>query len=89
ELSGGTDYYLNVVEPSGNTNVQWGYTTSPSVDNNALQDYWYSGTSLQNDNSYPDIFTIGYSGLSASSSSIAQYSPFLLMSAFFEIPRLL
>ncbi|MCW6169393.1 MAG: hypothetical protein LVQ96_07710 [Thermoplasmatales archaeon] len=89
ELSGGADYYLNVVEPSGNTNVQWGYTMSPSVDNNALQDYWYSGTSLQSDNSYPDIFTIGYSGLSASSSSFAQYSPFLSMTAFFAIPRLL
>ncbi len=66
ELTGGTDYYLNVVEPSGNTNVQWGYTSSPSVDNNALQDYWYSGSTLTNDNTYPDIFSIGYSGAAAS-----------------------
>jgi subtilase family serine protease len=65
ELAGGTDYFLNVVEPSGNTNVQWGYTTSPSVDVNALQDYWYSGSTLTNDNSYPDIFQIGYSNSAA------------------------
>jgi hypothetical protein len=65
ELSGGTDYFLNVVEPSGNTNVQWGYTTSPSVDVNALQDYWYSGSTLVNDNSYPDLFQIGYSNSAA------------------------
>jgi len=65
ELAGGTDYFLNVVEPSGNTNVQWGYTTSPSVDVNALQDYWYSGSTLVNDNSYPDIFQIGYSNSAA------------------------
>jgi len=89
DLSGGTDYYLNIVEPSGNTNVQWGYTTSPSVDLNALQDYWYSGSTLVNDNSYPDIFSIGYSGQTASSSFFAQNYTFLPMTSFFAIPFLL
>ncbi len=59
-LNGGSDYYLNVNEPSGSGNVQWGYTTSPSTDVNALQDYWYSGSTLYNDNSYPNLFSIGY-----------------------------
>ena len=57
-LTGGSDYYLNVYQASGS--VQWGYTSSPSVDVNALQDYWFSGGTLYNDNSYPNIFTIGY-----------------------------
>ncbi|MCL4314138.1 MAG: protease pro-enzyme activation domain-containing protein [Candidatus Thermoplasmatota archaeon] len=64
-LNSGTNYFLNVNEPSGSGNVQWGYTTSPSVDNNALQDYWYSGSTLVNDNSYPDLFSIGYSSSAA------------------------
>ncbi|MHB8548343.1 MAG: protease pro-enzyme activation domain-containing protein [Thermoplasmataceae archaeon] len=60
-LTGGTHYFLNVNEPSGSGNVQWGYTTSPSTDVNALQDYWYSGSTLYHDNSYPDLFNVGYS----------------------------
>ncbi len=58
-LSGNTDYYLNVYQISGN--VSWGYTSSPSIDINAIQDYYYQSATLYNDNSYPDIFTIGYS----------------------------
>ncbi len=57
-LNSGTDYYINVYLASGST--QWGYTSSPSVDKGAIQDYWYSGSTLENDNSYPDIFTLGY-----------------------------
>ncbi len=60
-LTGGADYFLNVNEPSGSGNVQWGYTTSPSVDQNALQDYWYSGSTEYNDNSYPNLFKVGFS----------------------------
>jgi len=58
-LSGNTNYYFNVYQVSGN--VSWGYTSSPSIDINAIQDYYYSYGTLYNDNSYPDIFTIGYS----------------------------
>lgn len=58
-LSGNTNYYFNVYQVSGN--VSWGYTSSPSIDINAIQDYYYSSGTLYNDNSYPDIFTIGYS----------------------------
>ncbi len=58
-LTGGSNYFLNVNLVSGST--QWGYTSSPSVDTGALQDYWYSGGTLYNDNSYPDIFSLGYS----------------------------
>lgn len=57
-LSGGTDYYLNVYLVSGNVN--WGYTSSPTIDINAIQDFYYSGGTLYQDNSYPDIFVIGY-----------------------------
>ncbi len=57
-LNGSTNYYLNVYQISGN--VSWGYTSSPSIDINALQDYYYSSGTLYNDNSYPDIFSIGY-----------------------------
>jgi hypothetical protein len=57
-LTAGTDYFLNVNLVSGST--QWGYTSSPSVDTGALQDFWYSGSTLYHDNSYPDIFSIGY-----------------------------
>ncbi|MHB1663091.1 MAG: protease pro-enzyme activation domain-containing protein [Thermoplasmataceae archaeon] len=62
QLTSGTDYFLTLNLVSGNT--QWGYTTSPSVDTGALQDYWYSGSTLEHDNSYPDIFSIGYSSIS-------------------------
>ncbi len=60
-MNGGTDYYLNVYQASGN--VQWGYTSSSStsVSNNAVADYWYSGSTLTSDSAYPDIYTIGYS----------------------------
>jgi hypothetical protein len=57
-LTSGTDYFLNVNLVSGST--QWGYTSSPSVDTGALQDFWYSGSTLYHDNTYPDIFSIGY-----------------------------
>ncbi|MEM4597937.1 MAG: hypothetical protein QW715_05475, partial [Thermoplasmata archaeon] len=56
---GSTTYYLNVYQASGS--VQWGYTSSPSSSSkNYVQDYWYSGSTLYNDNSYPNIYTIGY-----------------------------
>ncbi|MEM1756241.1 MAG: hypothetical protein QW295_05615, partial [Thermoplasmata archaeon] len=58
-LKGSTTYYLNVYQASGS--VQWGYTSSPSSSSkNYVQDYWYSGSTLYNDNSYPNIYTIGY-----------------------------
>ena len=58
-LIGGKKYYLNVYLVSGS--VQWGYTASPSSSSfNYLQDYWYSGSTLYHDNSYPDIYAIGY-----------------------------
>ncbi|MCL5788963.1 MAG: hypothetical protein M1290_00665, partial [Candidatus Thermoplasmatota archaeon] len=57
-LSGSTPYFLNVFQKSGN--VQWGYTSSPSVAKNDKQDYYYAGGSLYNDDSFPDIYTIGY-----------------------------
>ena len=63
-LSSGTDYYLNVNLVSGST--QWGYTSSPSVDTGAIQDYWYSGSTLTNDNSYPDIYSVGFVPVSSS-----------------------
>ena len=66
-LSASTDYFLNVYLASGST--EWGYTTSPSVDQGAIQDYWYSGSTLTNDNSYPDIYSIGYYATSTSTSS--------------------
>ncbi len=59
-LTGGTHYFLNLNEPSGSGNVQWGYTSSPSTDVNALQDYWFSGSTMYNDNSYPNLFKVGY-----------------------------
>ena len=58
-LTSGTNYFLNLHLVSGST--QWGYTSSPSVDTGALQDYWYSGGTLYHDNTYPDIFSLGYS----------------------------
>ncbi|MFP3318691.1 MAG: protease pro-enzyme activation domain-containing protein [Thermoplasmata archaeon] len=58
-LTGGKTYYLNVYQASGS--VQWGYTSSPSSSSkNYVQDYWYYGGTLYNDNSYPNIYTIGY-----------------------------
>ncbi len=63
-LNGNTNYYLNVYLASGS--VQWGYTSSPSSSSfNYVQDYWYSGGTLYHDNSYPNIYTIGYSGTSS------------------------
>jgi hypothetical protein len=35
-----------------------------------VQDYWYSGGVLYNDNSYPNIYTIGYKGTGTSVASI-------------------
>ncbi|MFG1555109.1 MAG: protease pro-enzyme activation domain-containing protein [Thermoplasmataceae archaeon] len=66
-LSAGTDYFLNVNLVSGST--QWGYTSSPSVDTGALQDFWYSGSTLTHDNSYPDIYSVGYVPVSSSPTS--------------------
>ncbi len=67
-FSNGTDYYLNVYQASGS--VQWGYTTSPSTNSiGYLQDYWYSGGTLSNDNSYPDIYTIGYYGTTSTATT--------------------
>ncbi len=69
-LTGGTDYYLTV---EGSGSIQLGYTTSPSVNLNALQDYWYSsppsnglpsGTPTS-DNSYPNMYSVGYSSSAA------------------------
>jgi subtilase family serine protease len=58
-LTGGKTYYLNVYQASGS--VQWGYTSSPSSSSkNYVQDYWYSSGTLYHDNSYPNIYTIGY-----------------------------
>ncbi len=62
-LNGGSNYYLNVYDPNF-TGVQWGYTTtsSASVNIGAVQDYWYGvNGNLHHDNSYPDIYTVGYS----------------------------
>ena len=69
-LTGGTHYYLTV---EGSGSIQLGYTTSPSVDLHALQDYWYSsppsnglpsGTPIS-DNSYPNMYSVGYSSSAA------------------------
>jgi len=58
-LTGGTTYYLNVYQVSGN--VYWGYTSSPSSSSkNYVQDYWYQGSTVTHDNSYPNIYIIGY-----------------------------
>ncbi|MVT36202.1 MAG: hypothetical protein GPW18_05470 [Euryarchaeota archaeon] len=65
-LTGGTTYYLNVYQVSGN--VYWGYTSSPSSSSkNYVQDYWYQGSKLYHDNSSPNIYTIGYRGIIAKS----------------------
>ncbi|MGC9193800.1 MAG: hypothetical protein ACP5FQ_07965, partial [Thermoplasmata archaeon] len=62
-LNGNSDYYLNVYQASGT--VQWGYTSSPSSNSkNYVQDYWYSSGTLSNDDSYPNIYTVGYSSQS-------------------------
>ena len=69
-LTGGTHYYLTV---EGSGSIQLGYTTSPSVDLHALRDYWYSsppsnglpsGTPIS-DNSYPNMYSVGYSSSAA------------------------
>jgi hypothetical protein len=58
-LSNTTYYYLNVFNVSGQ--VQWGYTSSPAASSvGYVQDYYYVSGTLYNDNSYPDIFTIGF-----------------------------
>jgi hypothetical protein len=58
-LTGGSNYYLNLYSSS---NVQWGYTSSPTSNSfNYLQDYWLNNGTLTQDNSYPDIFSIGLS----------------------------
>ncbi len=58
-LSNGTDYYLNVFNVTGQ--VQWGYTSNPAASSvGYLQDYYYVSGTLNSDNSYPDIFTIGF-----------------------------
>ncbi|MEM3290733.1 MAG: hypothetical protein QW046_04375, partial [Candidatus Micrarchaeaceae archaeon] len=59
-LSGSKNYYLNVFNVSGS--VLWGYTSHPSPQSfNYIQDYWYFGGFLFNDDKYPDIYSIGYS----------------------------
>ncbi|MGC8725115.1 MAG: PKD domain-containing protein [Thermoplasmata archaeon] len=63
-LKGGTSYYLNVHDPK-KTGVQWGYTTSPSVSQGALEDYYFTSNGLTHDNQFPDIYAIGYSGSSS------------------------
>ncbi len=57
-LSANTNYYLNVQSVSGS--VQWGYTSSPTAKVGATQDYWYSGSTLYNDNTYPNAYSVGY-----------------------------
>lgn len=57
-LTANTNYYLNVETASGSPT--WGYSSSPTTQLHATQDYWYSGSTLYNDNSYPNIFTVGY-----------------------------
>ncbi|MHB1623445.1 MAG: hypothetical protein ACYCR9_09570, partial [Cuniculiplasma sp.] len=64
QLTSGTRYFLTLNLVSGST--EWGYTQSPSVDTGALQDYWYSGSTLVHDNTYPDVFSIGYNTHSTS-----------------------
>ncbi len=73
-LKSGTDYYLNVKLVSGST--QWGYTTtsSASVDKGAIQDYWYSGSTLEKDNSYPDIYSVGFVPVSSSAPAPTSYT---------------
>jgi subtilase family serine protease len=58
-LKGGTNYYLNVYDPNY-TGVQWGYTSSPSISQGAVQDYYYTSSGLMHDNQFPDIYAIGY-----------------------------
>ena len=72
-LSTGTNYFLNVNLVSGST--QWGYVSSPPVDVGATQDYWYSGSTLVNDNSYPDVYSIGYYAQQTSTSPSPSPSP--------------
>lgn len=67
-LTASTNYYLNVETASGSPT--WGYTSSPTVNLHATQDYWYSGSTLYNDNSYPNIFTVGYQASAAPTYSV-------------------
>jgi hypothetical protein len=67
-LTASTNYYLNVQTASGSPT--WGYTTSATTNLHATQDYWYSGSSLRNDNSYPNIFTVGYQAAAAPTHSV-------------------
>jgi len=57
-LTGSTGYYLNVFPVSGS--VEWGYTTSPSIAKNNLQDFYYVSGVLAHDNASPNIYTIGF-----------------------------
>ncbi len=60
-LYGDKYYYLNVYQV--NKNINWGSTNNPSASSkNYLQDYYYSGNKLKNDNSNPYVFTVGYYG---------------------------
>ena len=60
-LALGTDYYLNVYGTSGN--VQWGYTSAPTVMVNTLTEFFYYGTKLLSDTSTPDLYSVGFSGV--------------------------
>ena len=59
-LSGSTNYYLNVF---GTSDVTWGFTSNPSSEVNALQDYYYvggyPGGVLTHDNQTPNLYKIG------------------------------
>jgi len=61
-LTGSTGYYINVFPVSGS--VQWGYTTSPSIAKNNLQDFYYVSGVLEHDNASPNIYTIGFTPVS-------------------------
>ena len=59
-LSGSTNYYLNVF---GTSDVTWGFTSNPSSEVNAVQDYYYvggyPGGVLTHDNATPNLYQIG------------------------------
>ena len=57
-LAGSTSYYLSVQLVSGS--VQWAYTTAPTSQVGATLDYWYNHHKLASDNSYPDLYSVGY-----------------------------
>ncbi len=59
-LTSGNSYYINVVSLNGN--VLWGYTGQPSSNSfNYLSDYYYINGYQTFDNSYPFIFSVGFS----------------------------